>query len=146
MVASRRIDDLDPVVQRAARRWLAACEAEGLDVLVTSTFRDFESQAALYAQGRTAPGRIVTNAGPGQSEHNWRRALDFVPLRAGKPVWGTKGADLELWQRIAFLAKAAGFEWGGDWSKFRDFPHLQITRGRPAWRELLASHPRGLPA
>lgn len=146
MIASRRLEDLNAETQRAARRWLAACEAAGLDVLVTSTYRDFASQAALYAQGRTAPGRVITNAGPGASEHNWRRALDFVPLRAGKPVWGTKGEDLELWQRIAELAKREGFEWGGDWAKFRDFPHLQLTRGRPTWRELLASHPRGIAA
>ena len=145
MIASRKVEDLNPEVQKAALRWLAACEAAGLDVLVTSTYRDFASQASLYAQGRTAPGKVVTWAQPGASEPNWRRALDFVPLRAGKPVWGTKGADLELWQRAAELAKLEGFEWGGDWTKFRDFPHLQITRGRPTWRELLAANQKGLP-
>lgn len=141
----RRLESLDPDTQTKVRRWLAACEAAGLDVLITCTDRTFQEQAALYAIGRTMAGKKITNADVGQSEHNWRRALDFVPLRHGKPVWGTTGADLELWQRIASLAKNEGLEWGGDWPKFKDFPHIQNTKGRPTWRDLLKQYPQGLP-
>ena len=83
MKNSRSLDDLLPPVRSRAQAFLAACKQEGIDILVTSTYRDLESQAALYAQGRTAPGKRVTNAKPGQSYHNWRVAFDVVPLRDG---------------------------------------------------------------
>ena len=37
-------------------------------------FRSFAEQNLIYSQGRTRPGKIVTNAKPGQSIHNFRYA------------------------------------------------------------------------
>lgn len=129
MINSRSLDDLHPVVAAKARLFLAKCSAAGIDVLVTSTYRDNESQAALYAQGRTAPGKKVTNADAGQSMHNWRVALDVVPMRAGKPVWSTNGDDGALWRKVGSIGQQVGFEWGGAWAKFKDYPHFQYTGG-----------------
>ena len=72
MINSRKIEDLLPVVRERVEKMIADCEAEGIELLVTSTYRDNFSQAALYAQGRTAPGRIVTNPRAGQSFQNYR--------------------------------------------------------------------------
>lgn len=130
MLNSRKLEDLNPIVEAKARDFLSRCAAEGIDVLVTSTYRDAESQNALFAQGRTAPGKIVTNAKAGQSWHNFRVAFDVVPLRNGKPVWGTTGEDLKLWQRLGAIGKACGLEWAGEWRTFREFPHFQYTGGR----------------
>lgn len=125
MINSRDIYDLElPVLQRV-NVFIARCKSEGIDLLVTSTYRDKESQNALYAQGRTAPGKIVTNAKGGQSFHNYRCAVDVVPLVNGKPVWDNK----KLWSRIGELGKAAGLEWAGDWKKFTEQPHFQYTGG-----------------
>ena len=129
MINSRSLDDLNPIVADKARDFIARCKAEGIDVLVTSTYRDNESQNALFAQGRTAPGKIVTNARAGQSFHNFRVAFDVVPLRNGKPVWGTTGEDLKLWQRIGAIGKSCGLEWAGEWRTFKEFPHFQFTNG-----------------
>ena len=129
MINSRRIEDLHPKVQVMARAHLAACEAAGIDLLITSTYRDHESQEALFAQGRTAPGRKVTHARAGQSFHNYRLAYDVVPLRNGKPVWGTTGVDGDLWLRVGELGEAAGLEWAGRWTRFREYPHFQFTEG-----------------
>lgn len=124
MTNSRKLTDLLPVVQAKAKAFLAAAKAEGIDVLITSTYRDNESQDELYAQGRTRPGKIVTNARGGQSFHNYRVAFDFVPVIGGKAVWN----DLALFRRLGKIGKSLGLEWGGDW-KFRDYPHLQYTGG-----------------
>jgi len=129
MISSRDLNDLHPAVAVRARAFIAACAAEGIDLLVTSTFRDRESQDALYAQGRARPGPKVTNARGGQSFHQYRVALDVVPLRAGKPVWGTSGADGALWRRIGAIGKAHGLDWAGEWTTFREFPHFQYTGG-----------------
>ena len=124
MTNSRKLTDLLPVVQVKAKAFLAAAKAEGIDVLITSTYRDNQSQDELYAQGRTRPGKIVTNARGGQSFHNYRVAFDFVPVIGGKAVWN----DLALFRRLGKIGKSLGLEWGGDW-KFRDYPHLQYTGG-----------------
>ena len=94
-----------------------------------STCRDLESQAALFAQGRTVPGTRVTNAMPGESWHNWRVAFDVVPLRFGKPVWGCAGKDGELWERVGEIGEASGLEWAGRWKTFREMAHFQFTGG-----------------
>jgi peptidoglycan L-alanyl-D-glutamate endopeptidase CwlK len=101
-------------------------QVAGLFYLVTCTLRTGADQAALYAQGRTAPGRIVTWAKPGESLHEKGQALDVVPMRGGRCVWGTTGADLALWLQIGAMGEAAGLEWGGRWpAAKRDYPHFQ---------------------
>lgn len=126
---SRNLQDLHPAVNRMANSFLMSAAAAGIDLLVTCTWRSAEEQAKLYAQGRTAPGPIVTKAKPGQSMHNHcvqghpaSLALDVVPLRNGKPVWKTTDP---LWAQVGQLGKAAGLEWAGDWKTFREYPHFQ---------------------
>jgi len=87
MINSRKIEDLHPHVAKLCKEFVAKCDEAGIDVLITSTYRDHESQAVIYAQGRTTPGKKVTNAKPGQSWHNWRVAFDFVPVVNGKAQW-----------------------------------------------------------
>ena len=113
-------------MKERAERFIAACKAAGIDLLITSTYRDNESQDALYAQGRTAPGKIVTKAKGGQSFHNYRCAFDVVPLVHGKPVWD----DEALWVRIGQLGKQIGLEWAGDWVTFKETAHFQYTGGK----------------
>ena len=126
MINSRSLDDLVPPARARVQSFLDAAKKQGIDLLVTSTYRDNASQDALYAQGRTMPGKIVTNAKAGQSWHNYRCAVDVVPIVAGKPRWDVKD---EVWQQVGALGKAAGLEWAGDWKKFKEYPHFQYTGG-----------------
>lgn len=88
MINSRKIDDLHPHVAKLCRRFVAECKKQlGIEILITSTYRDHESQAAIYAMGRTKPGKIVTYAKPGQSWHNHRLAFDWIPVVHGKATW-----------------------------------------------------------
>ena len=129
MINSRSVNDLHPKVKVMALQMIDACTAHGIDILITSTYRDAESQNELYAQGRTKPGKKVTNAKAGQSFHNFKVAFDVVPLRNGKPVWGTTGEDASLWEAVGNLGKSVGLEWAGDWVKFKEYPHFQYTGG-----------------
>lgn len=126
---SRDLNELHPAVKRRALAFISACDADGITLLITSTYRDFETQDALYAKGRTVPGQKVTNARAGQSFHNYRVAFDVVPLINGKPVWSTSGASGQLWQQVGAIGKSCGLEWAGDWTTFREFPHFQYTAG-----------------
>ena len=125
MINSRSLDDLVPPAKQRAQAFVEAAKAKGIDLLVTSTYRDNESQDALYAQGRTIPGNIVTRAKAGQSWHNWRCALDVVPLVNGKAIWD----DQALWKQVGEIGRSCGLEWAGDWVTFKEFPHFQYTGG-----------------
>lgn len=125
MINSRKIEDLHPKVRPLCKAFVARCKAAKIDILITSTYRDQASQAALYAQGRTTPGRKVTNAKPGKSFHNWRVAFDFVPLVNGKAAWD----DLALFTRCGEIAESVGLEWAGRWNNFREYAHCQYTGG-----------------
>ena len=129
MINSRNLDELHPSARMRVDKFLKACHEAGIDILVTSTYRDNESQNALYNQGRTLQGKIVTNARGGFSWHNYRCAIDIVPLHNGKPVWGTSGEDGKLWERIGKLGEGAGLEWAGRWVSFKELAHFQYTSG-----------------
>ena len=110
------------------------------------TLRTFAEQDALFAQGRTKPGGVVTNAKGGLSMHNYGLAVDIVLILDGKTAsWDVKG-DFDGdgksdWMEVVTIFKQHGWEWGGDW-KFYDAPHFQKTFGKSV-RELLALHQSG---
>lgn len=129
MINSRSLEDLLPPVKDRAIQLLGLCKSVGIDLLVTSTYRDLESQERLYQQGRLLPGQIVTWARPGDSWHNWKRAFDVVPMRNGKPVWSVRGLDKELWLHVGEIGVSCGLEWGGNWDRHPDYPHFQDRMG-----------------
>ena len=61
--------ELLPLLQRKLKEHRDICKKHNLFFVVTSTYRSMESQNAIYAQGRTKPGNIVTNAKGGQGHH-----------------------------------------------------------------------------
>ena len=112
----------------------------------TYTLRTFAEQNALFAQGRTKPGNIVTKARGGLSYHNYSLAIDIVLIINGKEAsWNDKkdfdGDGKADWQEIVTIFKQYGWEWGGDW-QFMDTPHFQKTFGYSV-RQLLALHQAG---
>jgi len=129
MINSRSLDELIPQAKTRVEAFIAECHANGIDLLITSTYRDNDSQAALYAQGRTAPGNIVTNAKAGESYHNYRCAVDVVPLVNGKAVWNTSGEDGKLWEKVGEIGEKNGLEWAGRWKSFKEMAHFQYTGG-----------------
>lgn len=72
-------------------------------------------------------GSIVSNAKPGTSVHNYGLAIDYflVSDDGNISLWTVN----DKWRRVAAIAKSMGFEWGGDWTSFKDYPHLQYTKG-----------------
>ena len=75
----RDISLCHPRLQRIASAWMKACATEGITVAISETLRTAAEQDALYAQGRTKPGNIVTNAKGSsyRSQHQWGIAFDF---------------------------------------------------------------------
>lgn len=129
-MASRELNDLRPDVMAKCIIHKELCAKEGIDLLVYCTYRSNEEQAAEYAKGRTAPGKIVTFAKPGQSKHNNTEngkpaslAYDCVPLVGGKAQWN----NAALIQRMGELGEQAGLEWAGRWKRFKESVHFQVS-------------------
>lgn len=109
-------------------------------IRIVQGFRTFKQQDALYAQGRTKPGKIVTNAKGGHSNHNFGLSIDFALMydKDGNGTFETlswtTGEDFDEdkeadWMEVVNAFKGKGWEWGGEWAKFKDYPHLQKVFG-----------------
>ena len=109
-----------------ARQVLKDAGERGITLVITEGYRSPARQDALYAQGRTTPGRIVTNARAGQSAHQSGLAMDVYPARKGKPNF--EATPSEMRSTVGDFGKANGFIWGGDWHSIKDYPHLELPR------------------
>lgn len=119
------LNELHPKVKELAEALLEACKKQGLYIGISETYRSVERQDYLYAQGRTMPGAIVTNAkGSSMSSyHQWRLAFDVFQ--------NIKGAeyDKNVLAKVGAIGQSLGLEWGGSWKGFADTPHFQYTFG-----------------
>jgi len=128
--SEKNIMTLHPQAQILARRFLAEAQASqqlsdaGVVARIISGTRTYQEQAALFALGRTRPGKIVTNASAGRSNHNFGIAWDIGLFKGPNylqesPLYSVTGA----------LGRDLGLEWGGDWVSFVDKPHFQLITG-----------------
>lgn len=93
----------------------------GVLIRYVSGIRTREQQNALYAQGRTAPGAIVTRAKGCRSWHVQGRAADFAIL--------SKDKSKAAYEVVGTIAKSLGGKWGGDFPGFPDLGHIEYHPG-----------------
>lgn len=125
----RGIQHLHPELNPIASEFGSLCKAAGLNVLITETFRTTAEQNALYAQGRTTPGGIVTRAKGDtyQSPHQWGVAFDFCRNVKGREYDDSDG----FFGKCGAVGKQLGLRWGGDFKTFVDKPHLELIKYMP---------------
>ena len=136
-----------PALADKVRSAAAVLKQEGTFLLVISGLRTAAEQNALYAQGRTSPGHVVTNAKAGQSMHNYGLAVDIAPYLQGEDGRINWKPDTPQFKAMVAAMKSQGLEWGGDWKHFPDMDHFQLA-GLPANPSLAmqADYPQGLDA
>ncbi|WP_430024685.1 M15 family metallopeptidase [Peribacillus frigoritolerans] len=127
-------DELNPIVAEKKDELIQLAKDKDIPVIITAGFRSLAEQNELYEKGRSDPGNIVTNARGGESLHNFGLAIDFALLdKQGEAIWDMSydGNDngKSDWMEVVTIAKGLGFDWGGDWAGFKDYPHLQMTFG-----------------
>jgi peptidoglycan L-alanyl-D-glutamate endopeptidase CwlK len=140
-----RLIDLNKETYYIANHAIAELQDLKIPHVITSTKRTLEEQQALYAQGREKleevnrlreiagmrpigigeNGYTVTNCDgiKNKSNHQSGDAIDIVPMENGKPIW--PDSKDRRWNTISFVMIKHGFEWGGNWKLFPDFPHYQ---------------------
>lgn len=133
--SAARLNGLHPVLVASAKALITRSYVKGVSIVITQGLRTIAEQNALYAQGRSKPGPIVTNAKGGTSYHNYGLAFDFALLLPNGTTisWDmNRDGDKDKvadWREVVGEAKELGLEWGGDWTSFKDYSHLQMTFG-----------------
>lgn len=125
------ISTLLPKTQIAARKAMIAAKTlgNGLTVQILSGTRTYAEQTAIYAQGRTKPGKIVTNAKAGQSNHNFGIAFDIGIFKGKTYYTGETAAQNKPYLDVSNLIKPVGLLWGGNWKSSKDYPHYELDAG-----------------
>ena len=123
--SERFIATLLPHVRPYARALYFKARDNGIAINIISGTRTYAEQDALYAQGRTAAGDIVTNARGGYSNHNFGIAFDIGVFSGNRYL-----PESPLHKAVGALGMELGLEWGGNWKTIVDQPHFQL---RPAW-------------
>jgi peptidoglycan LD-endopeptidase CwlK len=123
--SEKTIATLLPEVRPLARALVQKTAGVGITIKIISGLRTFEEQDALFAQGRTAPGKIVTQVKGGFSNHNFGIAFDVGVFEGNKYL-----PESPKYKAVGVLGVELGLEWGGNWKTFVDTPHYQL---RPEW-------------
>jgi peptidoglycan L-alanyl-D-glutamate endopeptidase CwlK len=123
--SERNIATLLPQAQPLARALIENAASIGIAIKVISGTRTYDEQNSLYEQGRSKPGRIVTNARGGYSNHNFGIAFDIGVFEGGRYL-----DESPAYKAVGALGIKLGLEWGGNWKTIQDEPHFQL---RPAW-------------
>lgn len=90
--------------------------------------RTVDEQHELYMKGRSKESvllgeRIVTNAKPGESFHNYGMASDWTIWDLhGQPFW-----NHSEWNIYGAIVRQSGGQWAGDWITFKEKPHNQMS-------------------
>ncbi len=123
-ISESRLAQVNPLLDAKIHAVAEAMEHEGYVLRVTQGMRTWLEQDGLYAQGRTLPGQIVTNAKGGESWHNFGCAVDLVPMEKNLPDWNVMHP---VWQRMVAIGKLVGLYSGSDFVCIKDWPHFQLT-------------------
>lgn len=130
------IAKLHPKARKPFTDFLNDLNGQGIKYRLYSGFRSFQEQAELYGKGRTAAQltavnvdpkyakpaeKIVTNAKPGTSFHNYGLAGDGVEIKDGVALWKSPNE-----QKIVATASKYGLFWGGNFTSLKDTPHFEI--------------------
>lgn len=119
---SVKLEGVKPELVEKVGRLLDAMAILGHPMRVTDGNRTVEQQQALYAQGRTKPGKIVTYADGvvKKSNHQGGRAVDCC-FDDPAPY-----AEKHPWALFGLAAEALGLKWGGRFQKLVDRPHVEL--------------------
>lgn len=123
----RNINQLHPRLQKKITELQEKCKQQGLIIGIGECLRTAAEQDALYAQGRTKPGKKVTNCKGSSysSMHQWGVAFDIY-RSDGKGAYYDKDG---FFARVGKIGQEIGLEWGGSWKSIVDMPHFQL----PDW-------------
>jgi peptidoglycan L-alanyl-D-glutamate endopeptidase CwlK len=129
-----KLESLHPKLQLLYLQHVALCLSHGIKIVIVQGTRTLAEQDVLYRQGRTLPGRIVTNAHGGHSYHNFGLAYDIaLAVPNGTLSWDMQedmnGDNISDFLEAGEWGEQCGLQWGGRFKTILDMPHFQYTFG-----------------
>ena len=122
----QRLVGVHPALVDAIRDVFAELDGWGSPLFVVHGVRTVAQQQALYAQGRTTPGRLVTYKDGVRHRSNHQPHADgfgyAVDCAFGS---GDPFAETHPWERYGEALEARGVTWGGRW-RMGDMPHAEL--------------------
>ena len=134
-LSQRSIDSLKGVHPKLAILMGVSIMDSPVDFTITDGVRTIEQQKALYAQGRTKSGEVVTNADGVTLKSNHQakadgcgHAVDLYPYCNGAVQFNDVAKLKKIAEHIKATAQKLGYavEWGGDWTSIKDYPHFEL--------------------
>lgn len=135
--SARSLKNLEGVHPDMVRLVTRALDLTEQDFMVIEGVRTKDRQKALYAQGRTTPGPVVTwtlNSPHLPGSDGFGRAVDLLPAPAD---WSDPSKFIEIWYAMALAAQELKipFRWGADWDQDgkprergeTDSPHYELA-------------------
>lgn len=116
---SQKLDSLRPDFRSKVERVLARLKAKGYSPKIDFGWRSVEFQQELLKKGTTKTSFSWHNVTDEKGNPS-ALAADIIET---KPNWNTKNP---FWKDLGIAAKAEGLIWGGDWTSFKDYPHVQL--------------------
>ena len=123
-ISLTRLSLINPVFAKNIIKLAATLSDKNITIEIVQGLRTWNQQQDLYNQGRTTPGKIVTNSKPGNSWHNFGLAVDMCPFINGAPIWDVQH---DYFKELIKSANDAGFVCGAHFVSFPDYDHFQMT-------------------
>ena len=132
-----RIKLAHPNIRQELEQYYVECNnllPKGVRLRFSHVYRSIKEQDALFNQRPK-----VTNARGGQSIHNYGLAFDVVILldKDNNGTFESVSWDINSkhFKTVVAYFKSKGYEWGGEWKSFPDYPHFQKDFGY-TWQQL----------
>lgn len=132
-----RIAQAHPKIREDLKQHYVECNnllPKGVRLRFAYVYRSIAEQNVLYNQKPK-----VTNAKGGQSIHQYGLAMDYVIMldKDNNGTFETIEWDLKspYHKLVVDYFQSKGYEWGGSWKSFKDYPHFQKAFGY-TWQSL----------
>lgn len=123
----QRLVGVHPALIEALTDVLAEMDGWGHPMFVVQGARTVAQQQALYAQGRTLIGRVVTMKDGVKFKSNHQPHADGFGYAADCAfLSGDPFASTHPWEIYGEKLEARGLRWGGRWSHPHDAPHAEL--------------------
>lgn len=120
--SKRSLENLKGVNPKLVIILAVAIERGNVDFTIIDGFRTATRQAQLYKQGASKCDGYHK-----KSYHQSGNAIDFIPYPFDNN-WNNVDQFKKVGEELKRIAEEFGIncKYGGDWTKFRDYPHFEI--------------------
>ena len=125
----KKILSMNPLLRPKVQAILIGLNQAGFQPKVFYGWRSVAVQLQLFNAGHSKVKFSFHNAQQPDGRPN-SYAADIIDARY---AWSDKAQSSGFWKALGAEAKKQGLYWGGDWSSFRDWAHVQlVTNGELA--------------